>query len=382
MIAGLPRSLSRALLLVLAVLGSFVATVGTSYAQSASCAQLASTLRSLERNPDFRNFQSGGDLRGLQRELQRSESRYVRDGCNDDARARRPLSSSCRALARDILSLREQLERRSASSNTGNAVAQQREAVLQEMARFGCRTGGSSVEQARRPANIFEQLFGGGGFNDGDTFRESDDYDYFDGQQGYNTVRTVCVRACDGYFWPVSYSTLPDYAWNDAQQCQAQCPGTPVELYTYSNPGQEPEQMVSLSGVPYSSSPNAFRYRREFDRSCTCQKAINYGQINLAESSGGQSRAVIQFGELSFPLPMRDPRRPANVVEAAPVAAVAYVSVPLPRRRPAAPGEAPPPVPVTPVATAPDLRIVRFGDKEVRIVGPNTPYAPSAATGL
>ena len=32
-------------------------------------------------------------------------------------------------------------------------------------------------------------------------------------------------------------------------------------------------QAVSISGQPYSSSPNAFRYRQEFNPSCSCKAA-------------------------------------------------------------------------------------------------------------
>jgi hypothetical protein len=179
----------------------------------------------------------------------------------------------------------------------------------------------------------------------------------------------------------VSYSTLPEYAGNDAQQCQAQCPGAEVELFYYDNPGQEPEQMVSLSGAPYSSLPNAFRYRKEYDATATCKAPISYGSINIADNGAGQSRAVIQFGDLSFPLPIRDPRRPSSVTTAPPVEVANYVAIPLPRRRPPAPGDAPLPVPVEPVAAVPEERIVKFGDKSVRIVGPDTPYAPTAPAG-
>ena len=34
-----------------------------------------------------------------------------------------------------------------------------------------------------------------------------------------------------------------------------------------------------------------------------------------------------------------------------------------------------------PVAAAPETRIVKFGDKTVRVVGPDTPYVPKAAEG-
>ena len=91
-------------------------------------------------------------------------------------------------------------------------------------------------------------------------------------------------------------------------------------------------------------------------------------------------RPHIQYNGMSFPLPLRDPRQQASVTQA-PLQVANFLSVPLPRRRPAAPGEEPKPVPIAPVASSEPARIVQFGDKRVRIVGPDTPYAPSGAAG-
>lgn len=369
------RGAHRRLAVAAAIAGLATLMATDVEAQSASCPGLINTLRTLERNGDYQAYEDGAqDMRSLQRNVQRYESRYVREGCNDDAKARRPLSRSCKQLAAQITEGRDELKALERSMQTGSAIAQQREAILQEIARFDC---GSSARVTRNdtPRSLLDELFDA--FDGVDT-REDQFYDY---GYGYGTVRTVCVRSCDGYFWPVSYSTLPEFATNDAQQCQAQCPGADVELYYYNNPGEEPEQMVSLYGVPYSSLPNAFRYRTEYDAACTCKAPITYGQINIAQTAGGQSRAVIQFGELNFPLPLRDPRRPRTVVQDAPTSmevAATFVSVPLPRPRPKAPGQ---PVPVEPVAAAPETRIVKFGDKTVRVVGPDTPYVPKAAAG-
>ncbi|OLP43343.1 hypothetical protein BJF95_20855 [Rhizobium oryziradicis] len=78
------------------------------------------------------------------------------------------------------------------------------------------------------------------------------------GQSGY---RTLCVRSCDGAFFPISPSTPPADFGRDAAQCQRMCPGTQTELY-YSRLNQEAEDMVStITGQPYRDMPNAFAYR-------------------------------------------------------------------------------------------------------------------------
>jgi hypothetical protein len=376
----------RIAIAVVAAVAGFAADVSLAVAQSNSCARLIATLDTLDRNRDFRAYQSQSDqLRDLQRSLQQVESRYVRDGCNADARAGRPLNRDCRVLARQITEGREQLATLQRGVETGSAVAEQREAVLQEIARFGCSNNSRArVVEGEQPRGLFDQLFEQLSGNPLDQdIREGGTGDYFDGYAGYSTVRTICVRTCDGYYWPVSYSTIPDYVANDADQCQQQCPGSEVRLFYYNNPGEEAEQAVDLAGTPYMSLPNALKYRREFDATCTCKQQVDYGQINIAET-GGMSRAMIDFNGVDFPLPLPDPRRsqpsqtPQQATEIIQAEAATYVSVPLPRRRPPAPGETPPPQPIAPAAVEGPARYAKFGDKTVRIVGPETPYAPVA----
>ncbi len=374
--AKAPKLLFHLALLMCAAL-CFVLDVDTAYAQSRNCAALSRTLASIERNGDFRSL-SNSDLRRLERNVQTAESKYVRDGCNAAAKAGERLSSSCRAQARTIINARDALEQAQNQAETGAAVAQQREAVLQEMARFNCNAGSNASVKESRRGNFLDQLFGAfeEGFGDGMDTRGDD----FAGYAGYNTVRTVCVRKIDGYFWPISYSTLVDYAPNDLAQCQEQCPGMDVDLYYYSNPGQEPEQMVNLSGEPYTGLPTAFAYRTAYDPANSCKTRSVTGGINLVAQSDGTNRAMITYAEVTFPLPLRDPRRQTQVTIVQASATTTYVDVPLPRPRPAAPGEEPKPVAVQQAANDPE-RIVMFGDKRVRVVGPDTPYAPSAATG-
>ena len=369
------KTLPRLVALIVAVFAMAAIDVDTAQAQSRNCASLANTLSAIERNRDYRNLENAQDeARAAERDVQRAESAYVREGCNRAAKNGEPQTRQCRTLARQVLQARADRDDVNQSLSTGSAVAEQREAVLQEMARFNCDSRSSAnVSREQSRGNLFDQLFdmfGGGNTTRGDEFA---------GYGNYETVRTVCVRKIDGYFWPISYSTLIDYAPNDLQQCVEQCPGMDVDLYYYDNPGQEPEQMISLNGEPYSSLPTAFAYRTNYDRANSCKQAVTYGSIALSELPQGGNRAMISFADLTFPLPLRDPRRATTttVVEAA---AVTYVSVPLPRPRPAAPGETPKPVVVKQAANDPD-RIVQFGDKRVRIVGPDTPYALAGATG-
>jgi len=83
--------------------------------------------------------------------------------------------------------------------------------------------------------------------------------------------RLVCVRACDGFFFPLS--NAPDGRSGADQMCQALCPG--AETAAYSMPsGEETEldRAVSLKGKPYARLAAAFKFQKGVDPSCSCKK--------------------------------------------------------------------------------------------------------------
>ena len=84
------------------------------------------------------------------------------------------------------------------------------------------------------------------------------------------TFRSVCVRLCDGYYFPVSFAVTPDRLERDAQVCASRC-GNQGRLFVHNNPGGSAEDMVDLAGRPYRQLKTAFLYRTEYVASCTCQ---------------------------------------------------------------------------------------------------------------
>jgi hypothetical protein len=387
--ASLSSNGARAFVLLMLAALCLLLDVNTAYAQAQQCAQLENALRQFDRNGDFQ--QMGGNsqaARQAQRDVQAMESRYVRDGCNDDAKAGRPLSQQCKQIGREVLRLREVAAGISQQVETANAVAGQREAILQEMARFGCgNNNGSSATFTTDRQSVFDRIFGTTSEGDFTNGQMIDGGGYW-GFQGYQTVRTVCVRLSDGYFWPISYATLQDYVISDDALCQASCPTTPVALYFYNNPGEEPEQMRNIYGEAYMSLPTAFAYRNALDTSpsASCKVAPRSdGSLSVATGSDGSTRTMIEVNGASFPMPLRDPRGVVPVAAAvqptvAPLQTATLVNVPLPRPRPAGPGETPVTRPVQ-AAEDTELRLVQFGNKVVRVVGPDTPYAQPTGAG-
>ncbi len=84
------------------------------------------------------------------------------------------------------------------------------------------------------------------------------------------TYRTVCVRLCDGYFFPISFSTTPDRFAADEAACNSRC-SSGARLYVYPNPGGEPEDMRDVRGQPYMALKNAFLFRTSYVEACTCK---------------------------------------------------------------------------------------------------------------
>lgn len=84
-----------------------------------------------------------------------------------------------------------------------------------------------------------------------------------------STYRTVCVRHCDGYYWPISYAASRGRFYRDAGVCRESC-ASEASLYYHPVAG-DPGNMVDLTGRSYRSLPTAFRYREALVEGCKCK---------------------------------------------------------------------------------------------------------------
>jgi hypothetical protein len=141
--------------------------------------------------------------------------------------------------------------------------AAQRRALLIALGDNGCGPQYRSAAISAQQGGFFDRLFGGN--NNGGIFSSPQE------PMG-GTFRTVCVRTCDGFYFPISYSTSPDRFREDEQACQRMCPATEVALYTHHNPGEEMTQAVSLNGRLYTELPTAFQYRKALNSACSCRR--------------------------------------------------------------------------------------------------------------
>jgi Protein of unknown function (DUF2865) len=83
-------------------------------------------------------------------------------------------------------------------------------------------------------------------------------------------AHTVCVRACDGSFFPVSYTGAASRADSLEEVCRSLCPNAEVALYSFPLGGTV-DEAVSSTGEPYASLPNARKFEQSYDSSCSCR---------------------------------------------------------------------------------------------------------------
>jgi hypothetical protein len=176
------------------------------------------------------------------------------------------LSPQCGPITSQIQQMRGSLDRMISdleqlkNGNTGQEG--QRRALIGQLAQNNCGAQYTTVANSwGGPQGFFDALFGGGTIiNPGGDGAPS------------GTYHTVCVRSCDGFYFPISYSTVPSRFPDDARACQRLCPATEAELYSFRNPGENMEQAVSVAGQSYTALPNAFRYRKEVIAGCSCRR--------------------------------------------------------------------------------------------------------------
>lgn len=87
--------------------------------------------------------------------------------------------------------------------------------------------------------------------------------------RGGTSYRTLCVRMCDGFYFPISHATSSSNFAQDAEKCSATCGD--ARLFYYPNPGGDIEGMLDLTGRAYASYPTAFRYRKKLVEGCQCR---------------------------------------------------------------------------------------------------------------
>ncbi|MGJ4925761.1 DUF2865 domain-containing protein [Bradyrhizobium sp. HKCCYLS2038] len=296
MIASLsPRLLAYTALLGLTLTGSHALAQSSSdsYAQMAPgqpqagvnpiCPRLEAQLASIDRGAgggdparedQIRRYQDAAAKQ--QGELDRVNTQAKRMGCdspgffsifNGRAAECQPVNNQIQQMRSNLDQITSNLERLR-GGGFGGERDNQRRSVLAALGQNNC--GPQYQQYANRGGgggNFLTNLFGGGDNNPAASLPPPS----ADLAAPQGTYRTVCVRSCDGAYFPISFATVPGRFADDERACKAQCPAAEATLFTYRNPGEDMNQAVSINGQQYSALANAFKYRTEFNPSCSCK---------------------------------------------------------------------------------------------------------------
>jgi Protein of unknown function (DUF2865) len=257
-----------------------------------------------------------------------------------------PVNNQIQQMRGNLDQITNSLERLRSGGIGGADRENQRRSVLTALAQNNC--GPQYAAAARSGGNFMDNLFGNNGNQIPPPSAE------FGPQSG--TFRTVCVRTCDGAYFPVSFATVQARFPDDEKTCKALCPATEASLFTYRNPGEDINQAVSVSGQPYSALPNAFKFRSEFNPSCACKAA---GQTwSDALKSVEDKAAAEQQGDI--------------IVTEESARKMQQRAQPQPKTAPAKKGAAPAATTATAPPTAPATEPTAATDekKPIRTVGP------------
>jgi hypothetical protein len=273
------NTFSRSLFAVAA----FFLAGGVAVAQSPECQRYRAELASLER--------AGGSGAGAAAQNQRAEiarlGNYYRSiGCERGPFAifSGPPPAECGPIGAQLRQMEANYGRLAAQADAGGMELRRRQ--LQAAVQQTC---------SAEPRGFFETLFGGPRTQQPIPPEQLPTEDIIEQPQerALGGRRLVCVKTCDGSFFPLA--NAPGGRENADEMCQSLCPGTETRAFATSGGGDALDYAVSLSGQPYTSLANAFKYRKSFDESCACKKENESWSVVLrkAESMLEQKKGDI-----------------------------------------------------------------------------------------
>jgi hypothetical protein len=330
------------------------------------CPRLEAQLATIDRggggdpvkDEQIRRYQDAGARQ--QSELDRVTAQAKRMGCdssgffslfNNRSAQCGPVNNQIQQMRGNLDQITGNLERLRGGGFGGDDRDNQRRSVMTALAQNNCgpQYAAAAAPPPQGGGGFLNNLFGGGNATTqpplGDLGPPS------------GTYRTVCVRTCDGGYFPISFATVPARFPDDEKTCKALCPATDAALYAYRNPGEDINQAVSVNGQPYTALPNAFHFRTEFNPSCACRapgQTWSDALKTIDDKAAAEQQGDIIVTEESAKKMQQRAQQPAKgpvSKKGAPPAAAATAP---------APAETP----------APPATTAASGDKPIRSVGP------------
>lgn len=352
------------------------------FASRQLCRQIEAQLVTLARPAGGQAKRYDKAIRTQELELGKMRTRAANSGCDGVFGGLRgqcgALKSTISRMEANLASLRQQ------RSGAAGDPRQERARLLAALDANRCRAVAREAVVRQLPAKpeqkpaLANQMLGG-------EIRRTQDVGTRPSGSAPGTVaasgsyRTLCVRTCDGYFFPIAYSSSPANFERDARACEAACPGTEVELFRHRASREEAEQAVSTrTGRPYTELSNAFLYRKAgYTRpaTCGCNPPRGFSIVaggNYTPRKPAIAEAALRAAEAADAVAHADAATAGEEAAAGPVQTVASETV--------ATEAVPPPVENTSITSS--VEDAKPAERRIRVVGPTFLPDPEGAIDL
>lgn len=342
-----------------------LAIASASQAEAASCRQLRSELASLQKGGGVvqqRRYDSAITRQNNELAKARAQARQV--GCGFSLFG--GSIGQCAALNAAIERMNANLDKlQRKRTQMGNA------SPRRDRGRLTAALAANDCDGDQAAAKHVQAARNGPVEQDGDEAEETAlDATFVPSPSG--EFRTMCVRTCDGYFFPMSNAATASDFQRDQNRCNAGCPGTEMLVFYSRGQNGDPAAMTSSrTGRPYAALPAAFLYKKPgqpLPQGCGCNAAKNF-QFVAGNPSSSQPDANAASSAPFLPIPVDkpdpadDPETLANRAGKLDAETIRQLV-----------GK--PPVPSPPTVLPPEEQ------RRVRVVGPAFLPAPEAAIDL
>ena len=217
--------------------------------------------------------ESGSALRDQEFELDRLRTYSDSIGCGSGFFFGAP--PQCDGIERRMSRLQDSIEELRQQVQDGSGDGGWRRRALIEQYNASCSRGGYG--QPGDPA-----YDGAGGQGDPDAPADASP-DEGAPSAGPVHSKALCVRHCDGGFFPITEQASAGSLERLDQICKALCPNAEASLYTVA-PDAGLDTAVAPDGASYTALPAAFKFQKTYDPTCSCKPANKSWAEALADA--------------------------------------------------------------------------------------------------
>lgn len=267
-------------------LAALVAWPALALAQSPQCDAWRGELSRIDRGGGG-SPRAAAAARQVEAQLGRAQAAFSNMQCDGGWVFQAP-PPQCSSLRGQIGQLRAQYAALQQQAGGGGGNENRRRALMaaiDDNCRAGVyRTLPIAPQPQQQPRTLFEALFGmpdrpppPSGMQELDLI----DPNAEKREPSWGAGRPVCVRTCDGFFFPLANS--PGGRESQDDMCQALCPATATEVFYMAGDG-DIQNATRRGGGTYAGLANAGRYLRQFDAACSCKKQGQSWAAALADA--------------------------------------------------------------------------------------------------